>query len=135
MTQKLKPEEDAGSLEEIRDHDGGVATSEPYGISVRVDKSKVEMEIAREGERFLEVRFKRRESADAGKVVAVDEMVAWPTNEEIERLRASLPEEHRFRLAGLRGNAFVVRAKRMGYFKPPCDCSDCRQARATPANV
>jgi hypothetical protein len=89
MTQKLKPEEDAGALEAIRDHDGGVATSEPYGISVRVDKSKVEMEIASEGERFLEVRFKRREQSGIERhrqeceqsrdVIAFDEVVDWPS--------------------------------------------------------
>ena len=157
MTKRLTPEEDAqlircldrgASRGRLVTNGGGRGDDD---IHICIDKDAQQMEITREGKRFLEVRFKRRESMDAGsayaeslvdgewtdrregldagEIVAVDEIVPWPTDEEIARVRASLPDEHRYRLAGLRDNAFVVRANRMGYFKRPCQCAACEQAR------
>ncbi len=66
-TKRLTPEEDAAGLRGIGYDDGvrgdvncdGQGTKE---IVIQIDKHQAEMEITREGERFLEVRFKRRES-------------------------------------------------------------------------
>jgi len=121
MTKRLTPEEDAHALNEIGygNTAGRSCGSDDNGsVVIQIDKSRQEFEITREGERFLEVRFKRRESADAitnphltdkallnlsqlnidaqresadaGKVVAFDELAPWPDGEQVARLAGRL---------------------------------------------
>ncbi len=80
MTKRLTPEEDAKELYGNLTG-GGIKGTERRGgfagetdeIVIQIDKRSHEMEITREGERFLEVRFKRREPTDAGKVASTVE--------------------------------------------------------------
>ena len=62
MTKRLTPEEDAGAVGWLGNR--GIITGDADGSSpwAQIDKQKYEIEFTREGERFLEVRFKRRES-------------------------------------------------------------------------
>ncbi len=74
MTKRLNSEEDAKAL---RDGPLGIQPLADWDgpTIIRIDKNFTDMEITREGERFLEVRFKRRESVDAGKLEVDD--ISW----------------------------------------------------------
>lgn len=75
MTKRLTPDEDKRFIEDLERVTGSgwrVHSAGPGEAVYQIDKSKHEMIIEREGERFLEVRFKRRKSVDAGKAVAFE---------------------------------------------------------------
>lgn len=85
MTKRLTPEEDAKAVKELDFYSGneGKRAGDFQGEHlVHIDKSKYEMEVVSEGERFLGIKFKRRESVDVGKVVAFDELAPWPVEPE-----------------------------------------------------
>ncbi len=66
MTKRLTPEEDARAIEGETNTGNVIAEYNTRGERVVcIDKRIHEMVIEREGERFLEVRFKRRESVQA----------------------------------------------------------------------
>jgi len=109
MTKRLTPEEDAKAIEGLEQnrrrhgarHFAEFDDFEDGDTIVQIDKSQRKFEIVAEGERFLEVRFKRREPADAGKVASTVEQARQAymdreQNKQARKINFAGPAQQRY---------------------------------------